>query len=255
MEYELTVTTVLLLLGVGVGAGFINTLAGGGSMLTLPVLMLMGMPADMANGTNRLAVVIQALTGVHGFNKHGYLETNDLSPIMKPMLAGALVGALVVSYMPPGILKPVLLVSMMVMSVVMMFSSSAVFPDVDEKPKSVENLRWGSFGLFLCGVYGGAIQGGVGFVLIMFFSGALRYGLLQANAWKMLCTLGFSLLSLVIFISRGQVVWLPGLILSAATVIGVLLSLKFAISVNQNVLKKFVLSVIVVVCGVTIYTS
>ena len=255
MEYELTVTTVSLLLAVGVCAGFINTLAGGGSMLTLPVLMLMGMPADMANGTNRLAVVVQALTGVHGFNKHGYLETNDLYPIMKPMLVGALMGALAVSYMPPGILKPVLLISMMVMSVVMMFSSTAVFPGLDEKPKRMGNLRWGRLGIFLCGVYGGAIQGGVGFVLILFFSGALRYSLLQANAWKMLCTLGFSIISLIIFIMREQVVWLPGAILSAATVVGVLLSLKFAISVNQDVLKKFVLSVIVVVCGVTVFTS
>ena len=255
MEYELTVWTVSLLVISGVCAGFINTLAGGGSMLTLPVLMLMGMPADIANGTNRLAVVIQALTGVHGFKKHGYLETADIAPIMKPMLVGAFFGALVVSYMPPDILKPVLLITMMVMSVVMMFSSAVVFPGDHEKPKSLSDLRFGGFGIFLCGLYGGAIQGGVGFVLILFFSGAMRYGILQANAWKMLCTLGFGFLSLVIFIVREQVVWIPGAILSVGTIFGVLLSLKFAMKANQEVLKRFVLVVILIVCGVTIFVS
>ncbi len=255
MEYELTVWTVSLLVMSGVCAGFINTLAGGGSMLTLPVLMLMGMPADIANGTNRLAVVLQSLTGVHGFKKHGYLETADIVPVMKPMLAGAFLGALVVSYMPPNILKPVLLITMIVMSVVMMFSASAVFPRDDEKPKSLADVRFGGVGIFLCGLYGGAIQGGVGFVLILFFSGALRYGILQANAWKMVCTLGFGLLSLVIFIIREQVVWIPGAILSVGTIVGVLMSLKFAMKVNQEVLKRFVLVVIVIVCGVTIFVS
>ena len=255
MEYELTAWTVSLLVISGVCAGFINTLAGGGSMLTLPVLMLMGMPADIANGTNRLAVVIQSLTGVHGFKKHGYLETSDIIPVMKPMLVGALLGALIVSYMPPDVLKPVLLITMMVMSLVMMFSSAVVFPGEHEKPKSLGDLRFGSTGIFLCGLYGGAIQGGVGFVLIMFFSGAMRYGILQANAWKMVCTLGFGFLSLVIFIVREQVVWIPGAILSLATIVGVLLSLKFAMKANQEVLKRFVLVVILIVCGVTIFVS
>lgn len=255
MEYELTIWTVSLLVISGVCAGFINTLAGGGSMLTLPVLMLMGMPADIANGTNRLAVVIQSLTGVHGFKKHGYLETADIVPVMKPMLVGAFLGALVVSYMPPDILKPVLLITMMAMSLVMMFSSAVVFPSEHEKPKLLGDLRFGNTGIFLCGLYGGAIQGGVGFVLILFFSGAMRYGILQANAWKMVCTLGFGFLSLVIFIVREQVVWLPGTILSVATIIGVLLSLKFAMKANQEVLKRFVLVVILIVCGVTIFVN
>jgi len=255
MEYELTVWTVSLLVVSGVCAGFINTLAGGGSMLTLPVLMLMGMPADIANGTNRLAVVIQALTGVHGFKKHGYLETTDIIPVMKPMLVGALIGALVVSYMPPDILKPVLLITMMVMSIVMMFSSAVIFPGEHEKPKLLGDLRFGNAGIFLCGLYGGAIQGGVGFVLILFFSGAMRYGILQANAWKMLCTLGFGFLSLIIFIVREQVVWIPGAILSVGAIVGVLLSLKFAMKANQEVLKRFVLVVILIVCGVTIFVA
>ncbi|OUS32278.1 hypothetical protein A9Q99_01175 [Gammaproteobacteria bacterium 45_16_T64] len=255
MEYELTITTVSLMVVAGIAAGFINTLAGGGSMLTLPVLMLMGMPADIANGTNRLAVFIQALTGAHGFNKNGYLDTSDVMPIMKPMLVGALIGSVIVSYMPPDILKPVLLITMMVMSVVMIIKSAGIFPSDDEKPKKLSELRWGTLGIFLCGFYGGAIQGGVGFVLIMFFSGMLRYGLLQTNAWKMLCILGFGSLSLVVFIIRGQVMWVPGLILSLATIVGVLLSLRFALQAKQETLKRFVLVVIIVVCGVTIVTS
>ncbi|MBO7007497.1 MAG: sulfite exporter TauE/SafE family protein, partial [Pseudomonadales bacterium] len=97
MEYELSIVMVSLLFLVGVISGFINTLAGGGSMLTLPAMMMMGMPADVANGTNRVGVLVQSLTGAKGFNDQDRLDRSAILPVLVPTILGALVGSLLAS--------------------------------------------------------------------------------------------------------------------------------------------------------------
>ena len=78
---------------VGVVAGAINTLAGGGSLITLPVLIFLGLPATMANGTNRLAITVQSVLAVAGFKKKGVSDFKSSLLMSLPALAGALVGA------------------------------------------------------------------------------------------------------------------------------------------------------------------
>ena len=101
-----------VLLVTGLIAGVINTLAGGGSSLTVPALMMTGMPADVANATNRLGVGLQCVVGVRGFKRHDKLDMTDALPIVAMTLGGGLVGALAASYLPNTYLKPVLLGSM-----------------------------------------------------------------------------------------------------------------------------------------------
>ena len=86
--YDLTLVTGAALLLSGIAAGFINTIAGGGSLLTLPVLMLMGMPADVANATNRVGVMFQSVTGLQGFHKQNKLDTSALVGILIPSMLG-----------------------------------------------------------------------------------------------------------------------------------------------------------------------
>ena len=97
------------ILAAGVAAGFINTMAGGGSLLTLPALMLLGMPATDANGTNRLAVVTQSMSGVLAFHREGRLDTKAIVPVAGPTIVGAIAGSWVAAISPDEVLKPVLL--------------------------------------------------------------------------------------------------------------------------------------------------
>ena len=90
----------LLLLASGIAAGFINTVAGGGGLFTLAALLFMGIPADLANGTNRVSVAIQSLEGVRGFHQHKVLDTRAILPMLLPTLSGSLIGALTASWMP-----------------------------------------------------------------------------------------------------------------------------------------------------------
>ena len=104
-----------MLIFAGFFGGVVNTLAGGGSMLTLPALMLLGMPADLANGTNRVGIFLQSAAAVKGFDSAKKLDRTAILPILLPTLLGALLGAILASVLPNVYLKPLLLGVMVLM--------------------------------------------------------------------------------------------------------------------------------------------
>lgn len=253
MEYELTLLSVAALLFAGVIGGFINTLAGGGSMLTLPALMMLGMPADIANATNRIGVLLQSLTGVKGFKDADRLDVGAILPVLLPTLAGSLVGALSASYLPLWVLKPTLLGAMVAMALIMLIWPSVVAPEPGTKACGLKERPWAAAALFVAGLYGGFVQAGVGFILIAALAGGLRYDLVRSNALKLVCTAAFSVMALGVFILRDQVLWIPGLILAAGTVIGAIVSVRFAISVAQTTLKWLLFIMVTLTCGAAFF--
>lgn len=228
------------LLAAGVAAGFINTMAGGGSLLTLPALMLLGMPANVANGTNRLAVVTQSLSGVHAFHREGKLHTAAVLPVATPTIAGALLGAGAAAIAPPEILKPILLGTMIAMALLMLVRKKALTPSEDEEPRSPWKHPSALLGLFAAGVYGGFVQAGVGFVLLAVLGGLLRYDAVRANALKLVCTLLFTLPALAIFAYADQVAWLPAAVLAVGTVAGSQLGVRFAVKAPARVINAII---------------
>jgi uncharacterized membrane protein YfcA len=230
----------------GVAAGFVNTMAGGGSLLTLPALMLLGLPADVANGSNRLSVVTQSVSGVWLFHKSGKLVTRSIAGVVLPTVVGSAIGALVASRVPTEVLEPVLLMTLILVALLMAFAPHAVAPE-GEEPKPV-GLK-GVLGLFMAGLYGGFIQAGVGFVLLGVLGGLLRYDLVRANALKLVCTTIFGVVALGIFVAAGQVAWIPSIVLAVATVVGSQLGVRFALKVEPHVIRRLVL-ICVIASGV-----
>jgi len=247
MADEFIIYPILVL--TGLIAGFINTLAGGGSMLTLPALMMTGMPADVANATNRVGVLLQSLEGVRGFRHHDQLDQSAILPILVPTVLGALMGALLASYLPVFILKPVLLGCMIAIAVVTLFRPDVIAPPPGTVPHRLSDRPSAGAGLFLAGLYGGFVQAGVGFMLIAALAGGLRYDLVRTNALKMVCTAIFSLVALGVFILRDQVLWIPGLVLAVGMVVGASMSVRFAISASQNTLKWLLFVMVVLACS------
>lgn len=245
MAAELDLLGLALLAAAGVAAGFVNTMAGGGSLLTLPALMLLGLPADVANGSNRLSVVTQSVSGAWLFHRRGKLVTESVAGVVLPTVAGSAVGALVASKVPPAVLEPVLIVTLIVVALLMALAPHAVAPE-DEEPQPV---GWkGGGGLFLAGLYGGFIQAGVGFVLLGVLGGLLRYDLVRANALKLVCTTIFGVVALGIFVAAGQVAWPPAIVLSVATVVGSQLGVRFALKVEPGVMRRIVLICVIASC-------
>lgn len=238
---------IVLLIVSGVAAGFINTIAGGGSIFTLPALMLLGMPADVANGTNRVGVLMQSLFAVRGFRKHDKLDQQSVWPILMPTLVGSLIGSVVASEIPADLLKPILLGTMIAMTLLIVLKPNTL-PAEGEITRTPKEKPAAFFWLFVAGLYGGFVQAGVGFILLTALCGVLRYDLVRGNALKMLCTTAFSVVALAVFIIQGQVLWMPGLILGLSTMVGVHFSVKFAISAQQRTLKWFLLGMALLVC-------
>lgn len=248
MEFELNLFTGSLLALAGFAAGFINIIAGGGAMITVPLMILFGMPADVANGSNRLAVITQSLVAVQQFKQKEVFKGIDVIALLSPCVLGTLLGALMISYVPEEILKMVLLGTMIVIATAIMFFPESVFANEHEEPLHIREKPAGIFWMFVAGFYGGAIQAGVGFLLIAILGGVLRYDLIRGNALKMACTLLFGCLSLLIFVVRGQVWWGPAIILGISSVAGVLVSVNFALKVEKKILKRILLGMVVLAC-------
>ncbi|USE38878.1 sulfite exporter TauE/SafE family protein [Endozoicomonas sp. SCSIO W0465] len=244
---EVTIASSAILITLGVLAGIINTLAGGGSNLTLPALMVMGMPADIANASNRVGIFLQSLTGAIGFKQHNRLETTEILPMMIPTLVGGLMGALTASFSPEWILKPMLLGAMVIMSLIMVLRPTLVVPPEGTVPLKVADSPKSRTGLTIAGFYGGFVQAGVGFILLAAVCGVLRYDLVRGNALKLVCTLAFTMVALIVFIARDQIAWIPALILSVGYITGAHFSVKFAIKAKSDTLKKLLL--VMTICG------
>jgi hypothetical protein len=244
---DLDTFQVVGLLVLGYIAGIINTLAGGGSNLTLPALMVIGMPADIANATNRVGIFLQTLWGAKSFHGHGELPLHDIKGIFIPLSAGGIIGALAASYAPVAYLKPVLLITMISMSLIILIKPSIVLPEPGTPPNIVSKTPSSWVMLFISGLYGSFVQAGVGFVLIMALAGSLRYDLVKSNALKLLCTLGFTSIALVVFIVRDQIYWVPGLILAVTMMLGAHHGVKLAIKATPETLKWFLF--IMTLCG------
>ncbi|MDD1781323.1 sulfite exporter TauE/SafE family protein [Enterovibrio sp. ZSDZ35] len=238
----------VLLVVLGFLAGIINTLAGGGSNLTIPALIVLGMPAEVANATNRVGVLMQSVSGIAGFRHHDRLETSDLVGILIPMLGGGLVGASAAAWLPSDIIKPLLLGTMLLMAFIMLIKPSVIAPDPDVPFRKVKDTPVSWIGLTVAGFYGGFVQAGVGFVLIAALCGTLRYDLVRGNALKLVCTLAFTSVSLVIFIWQDLILWLPGLLLALGSMVGAWLAVKFAIKASPQVLKWFLFIMTLVGC-------
>ncbi|STZ75422.1 sulfite exporter TauE/SafE family protein [Bergeriella denitrificans] len=249
MELDFTLTQYLLIGILGIAAGIINMMAGGGSNLILPVLMMFGIPADIANGTNRVGVLVQSVSGLQGFYKAGKLPTEDLPAILWPTIVGGIIGALAASFAPVAILKSMLLLTMLGVAALVAFRPDLLVHAPDVRPVRVADNPKSRWALAAVGIYGGFVQAAAGFVLLPVLAGMLCYDLVRANALKVCCTLGFTLVALSIFIVRGQVMWDVGLVLAACSALGARIGVKTAIKLQPDTLRKilFAMTLIAVV--------
>lgn len=248
MEYSLDWINISALLISGLAAGFINTIAGGGGLFTLSALLLMGIPADLANATNRVSVAAQSIEGVRGFHRHRVLDTQAILPILAPTLSGSLIGAAIASYLPVWLLKPVLLSTMIAMALLMLIKPAVMAPPAGTIPKQLADSPAGWVALFGAGLYGGFVQAGVGFLLLAALVGVLRYPLVQGNALKLVCTGVFGATALAVFAVRGQVLWIPGLIITVGTIVGVRLSVNWAVTAKADSLRHVLLLAVIGAC-------
>jgi uncharacterized membrane protein YfcA len=211
----------------GFVAGFLNTLAGSGSLLTLPLLILLGLPANVANGTNRVGVMLQNIVAVATFRRRGALPLAGSWKLIVPCILGAIVGAELAVDLDETLLRRTISVLMIVLLVVMLLKPERwiAAQAAPREPRLTVEIPL----FFAIGVYGGFIQVSVGLFLIAALVLGAGQPLVAANALKNLIVLLFTAAALAVFVANGQVEWLLGLLLGAGQAAGAWVAAHFAV--------------------------
>lgn len=231
---------------VGVVASVINTIAGGGSLLTLPLLVGLGLPAGLANGTNRVGVVMQVVTSAVTFHRGGFRDYRLFARLVIPMMLGALAGAFLATRMDDELLRVVFGATLAAWAVLLVVRPGR-FLHAPEAPRPVGPLALVLS--VLVGLYGGFLQAGVGFPLLALLVLYLGYPAVEANAAKSVLTLGYTVVSLPMFVIAGQVAWREGLVLAVGSTIGGFIGTRLQIRAGAN-LVRWVVVIAVAASGV-----
>lgn len=218
---------VILLLG-GAFAGAFNAMAGGGSMLTVPLLVLAGVPGVAANGSNRVGIFTSNVASFLSFRREGKtVAAKSLTRIIPPALVGAAVGAFGVSQLTDETFEQVFGL-IMIPLIILTIRKPRGQVDGNHWPAGVTVVVF-----FLIGIYAGAIQAGVGLLLLAALSRA-GFDLVTANVVKVIFTFFATCIALPIFISEGNIRWLPALVLAVGLSLGGWTGAKLAVRGGED---------------------
>jgi uncharacterized membrane protein YfcA len=241
-----TLLQVLMLFAAGLVAGSINVVAGGGSMITLPLMIFLGLPPTVANGTNRVAILVQNVGAVWGFSRRGFFETPWLRFVAPPAILGALLGTWMGVVIGDAPFQRILAVVMVLVAVWTVWkpprSGEGAPVDPAGLSRKARTLFLGVF--FLVGVFGGFIQAGIGF-LILGATSALGLDLVRGNALKVLLVLLFTPLALAGYAMAGRVDWAMGIALACGNLVGSQVGVRFTVLKGHAWVRRVVVVMVV----------
>ena len=243
----MTVGIFVALVCSGLAVGFINTLAGGGTVISMTLFMMLGLDPMTANGTNRIPIVLQNLVAVTNFKRNKTLEIKTSIKWTIPVILGSILGSTLSMEINNTAFGICFVVVMVFMVLLLLFNPTAWIkgnPDKINKPVSFVEY----FFLFLVGIYAGFIHVGAGYFLLAILVLMNGYNLLQANAIKNFIVLLYVPFSLAVFIYHGKVNYEYGFIHAIGNVIGAYIASRWAINWGVNFIRWMVIVFIVLSC-------
>ncbi len=234
-----------LLILVGFVVGFINTIAGGGSLISLPVLIFLGLPPSVANGTNRVAVVIQNAMGTAGFASKGVSTFPFNLYLGVAALFGALLGAYIAVDIKGETFNRILAIVMVVVVLIILFKPKMKLYEMQELITGKH--KWiGTIAFFFFGIYGGFINAGLGFIIILFLHYVNKMSLVRANATKVVVVLIYTVAALAVFVWNDKVWWQVGLVLAIGNGTGAWIASRISVRRGDGFIKTFLVVMVVV---------
>lgn len=220
----MTFLQVLLLLFGGLAAGFINTLAGGGSAITVPIMTeIVGV--SVANGTNRIAILLANASALTGFHKGGAVPWHRVGRLIPPTVLGAALGAWTATQLSGDVMKKVFAIVLVLVAASVLLRPSRW---VEGHERDIGE-PWRSLIFFGIGFYGGFVQAGVGFLLLMGLVLGSGMDLVRGNAAKVVLILSYTPVALIFFASASQIDLQVGLVLSVGQMTGAWIGARLAI--------------------------
>lgn len=243
---------------VGIIAGFINTMAGGGSILSLPMLIILGLPTAVANGTNRLAITVQSICAVAGFKRKGISNFKSSILMAVPTLVGAIVGAQLSIDVSDVLFKRILAVTMLlVLGIILRNPTRRQYGKVQH----TEDIVNGSWHLrlllmsifFFIGIYGGFIQAGIGFIIIAVLTTMCGLNLVETNSHKVFVVGINAFFALLVFVFHNKIHWPIGIALAAGNGLGGWIGGNLAVTRGERFIR-FMLTIGVIAMAVRLLT-
>ena len=231
----------------GIAAGAVNVLAGGGSALTLPILMWLGLDAGTANGTNRVAIVVQSISANASFGVVGAARYRQSTRYALWTVPGALAGAFTAVQITDEWFERILGIVLVCVVV------SMVIPRAPQSDHPGElHSRWICPALLLIGFYGGFIQLGVGFLIMAAFYHMLQMDLVRTTVHKVAIILVYTVPALMIFAVSGHIDWILGFVLAAGNASGAWLAARASVRKGEKVVRRMLIVAILLMAAKTL---
>lgn len=236
---------IFLLLTVGFLAGVINTLAGGGSIFTLPVLIFLGLPPNIANGTNRIAIVVQSISGALGYKSKGVSTFPFNIYLGISASIGAILGAQIAIDLDGLLFNKILAIVMVVIGLLILIKSKNLNLKLPERLTG-KYLIYSIIIFFFIGIYGGFINAGVGIVIMLFLNRVNHLSLIKTNATKVVIVFIYSTIALVLFAVNDSVNWKLGILMAIGTSFGAWWASRWSVKKGDRVIRIAMLFTIVI---------
>lgn len=228
------IVTIVVIICTGIIVGVINTFAGAGASITIALFSFLGLSLPVANATNRISVIFQTITMSGEFYRQGSLNWRLGLILSIPTCLGAVMGSLAISMVCSTIFAWLLIAVLLMTLVVMVFDPTRALKG-RAKPSAP---RWYHYIILVfIGFYGGAFHIGVGYLFLSVFIMGLGYDFMTSNALKGFVVLTYTLFSLAVFASQGEVNWLFGLVHSVGNVIGAYFATRYARFIPVKLLR------------------
>jgi uncharacterized membrane protein YfcA len=241
----------ILLVVVGFIAGTINTIAGGGSLLTLPMLIFLGLPSNVANGTNRIAILIQNIFSTAGFKSKGVSAYPFSLYIGLSALAGSLIGAKIAVDIKGETFNKILAIVMILVVVLMVLKPKKSLQQIEERLTG--KYFWLSIiAFFFIGIYGGFIQAGTGLFILLALSSINNFSLVKSNSAKVVVAFIYTIGAVIVFALNDKISWYHGLILAIGNSTGAWFASRWSVDKGDNLVKIF-LSVMVTFMAIKLW--
>lgn len=234
----------ILITVVGFIAGFVNTLAGGGSIITLPAMILVGLDPTVANATNRLGIVLSAVSAAAGFKSKKVSVLPFSLYVGIAATIGAVFGAMIAVEFDKKLFNRVLAIIMIVI-VVLMLLQPRIKRVMDQEYLTGEPL-WITLIVFLIlGVYGGFINAGMGLLMILWLNIFNGMNLIRTNATKVLVTAIYTSAALVVFIWNDLIDWFIGLLLAFGNMVGGWMAARLSVKKGEGFIRSALVVMVV----------
>ncbi len=234
-----------LLAAVGFLVGIINTMSGGGSLLTLPVLIFVGLPSAMANGTNRIAILIQSMFNIAGFRSKGALD-NSPFPWYLALIAtiGSIIGTLIAIDIKDDLFNKILAVVMILVVAFLIFQPKRKLGEITEKITG-KHLIYSLIAFFFIGIYGGFIQAGTGIFILLALSSINGLSLIKSNVIKVVVIFVYTIAALLLFGLNDKLHWPAGLTMAFGQAISGWFTSRWSVNKSDGIVKAFLLVMVV----------